>query len=173
MVPLTSTDHFALAQELALLLNQHRLKLAVAESCTGGGLAYQLTAVPGCSEWFDRGFVTYSNLAKQEMLGVSPNTISVYGAVSAQTAEEMCKNVLKFSIADISLSVTGIAGPGGGSAEKPVGLVWFGLAHKQGKAATRFAQLAAGREQIRHDAIGLALSWLTDEIKEEYHGKTE
>ena len=160
-----NNNNFCLSQQLAMVLTQSGLKLAVAESCTGGGLAYYLTAVPGSSAWFDRGFVTYSNQAKQEMLGVSSATLEQYGAVSAETAKEMAQCVLKQSDVDVSLSITGIAGPGGGSAEKPVGTVWFGLAMRDKEAQTRLANLRAGRKQIRHDAIGLALQWLIDEVK--------
>ncbi|KTC68166.1 Competence-damage inducible protein CinA [Legionella birminghamensis] len=104
--------------------------IATAESCTGGLVASLLTEVPGSSQWFDRGFVCYSNLAKQEMLGVDPVLIEQYGAVSQQVAEAMALGALQFSKASLSLSITGIAGPDGGSIDKPVGTVWLGFASK-------------------------------------------
>lgn len=154
------TNNFYLSQQLAIALTQHRLKLAVAESCTGGGLAYQLTAVPGSSQWFDRGFVTYSNAAKVELLGINPDILNRHGAVSAETAAEMSKCVIKQSNADVSLSITGIAGPGGGSQQKPVGTVYFGLADRSGFCQSRLGKFSSGRGQIREDSITFALRWL-------------
>ena len=104
------------------------LRIATAESCTGGLVAGALTAIAGSSDVFDRGFVTYSNEAKAEMLGVDPRLIETHGAVSPETAEAMAKGALAHARADIVVAVTGIAGPGGGSAQKPVGLVYFGTA---------------------------------------------
>jgi len=103
--------------------------IATAESCTGGLIAGLLTAIAGSSDVVDRGFVTYSNAAKTEMLGVPSALITTHGAVSAPVAEAMARGALQRSAATIAIAVTGIAGPGGGSADKPVGLVWFGLAH--------------------------------------------
>ena len=154
-----------LAEQLALLLTKSHLKLAIAESCTGGGLAYQLTEIPGSSLWFERGFITYSNLSKQEMLGVSPQTLESHGAVSAETAKEMAEGILKQSIADISLSITGIAGPTGGTIDKPIGTVWFGLARRGSGAEVRLVQFVpTNRKQIRYDAIGFALNWLIEKV---------
>lgn len=109
------------------------LVIATAESCTGGLIATCFTEIAGSSDVFDRGFVTYSNAAKQDMLGVKPETLSQYGAVSRQTALEMAQGALAHSKAHISISVTGIAGPGGGSTEKPVGLVHIAIASSQGE----------------------------------------
>ncbi len=108
----------ALSEQLGTLLKQHHLKLATAESCTGGQLAQTITAIPGSSAWFERGFISYSNLSKQELLGVSEKTLNHYGAASQETAAEMAKGVLKKSPADVSLAITGIAGPDGGT-KKP------------------------------------------------------
>jgi nicotinamide-nucleotide amidase len=108
-----------------------KLKIVLAESCTGGLIAAALTEIPGSSDVFERGFVTYSNDAKQEMLGVAGDLIAVYGAVSPQVAEAMALGALDHSHAQIALAVTGIAGPSGGSAQKPVGLVHFGLARSE------------------------------------------
>jgi nicotinamide-nucleotide amidase len=117
-----------LVQKLTDNLRAKHLKIACAESCTGGMIACLLTDLPGSSEWFERGFVTYSNLAKQEMLAVSPELIKTYGAVSKQVAEAMALGALSHSAADISIAVTGIAGPSGGSAKKPVGTLWIAWA---------------------------------------------
>lgn len=157
-------NNFYLSQQLAIALQQHKLTLAVAESCTGGGLAYQLTAVPDGSSWFERGFITYSNAAKIELLGVNPKTLEQHGAVSAETAMEMAKGVLKHSPADISLSITGIAGPSGGTVKKPVGTVYFGLADQKGFCQSRLGHFTSGRKQIRVDSVTFALHWLLEHI---------
>lgn len=117
-----------LATKLGQLLKSKNLFLVTAESCTGGEVAQIITSVSGSSNWFERGFVTYSNQAKIDMLGVKLETLQQYGAVSQETALEMASGALKQSQAQISLAVTGIAGPDGGTPEKPVGLVWFALA---------------------------------------------
>lgn len=114
-----------LALELGARLKAGALTLAAAESCTGGWVAQAMTSIAGSSDWFECGFVTYSNASKREMLGVSVNTLERFGAVSEETAREMARGALKASRAGIALSITGIAGPGGGSAEKPVGTVCF------------------------------------------------
>lgn len=138
---------------------RQRIMLATAESCTGGMIVAALTDIAGSSAIVDRGFVTYSNEAKIEMLGVLPATIERHGAVSEQTALEMAVGALSRSRAGIALSVTGIAGPGGGSVEKPVGLVWFGLARK---GAAPIAEHKAfpdqGRAFIRRQSVEHALA---------------
>ena len=121
---------FELAQQLGRLLKSKEKKIATAESCTGGWIAQIITEVSGSSAWFDRGFVTYSNAAKMEMLGVKPETLDNFGAVSAQTATEMVTGALAHSDADCAIAVTGIAGPDGGTAEKPVGTVFIAWAYK-------------------------------------------
>jgi nicotinamide-nucleotide amidase len=132
------------------------LKLAVAESCTAGLISKRITNIPGSSEYFDRGAVVYSNLAKTEMLGVSQELIELHGAVSAETAAAMAKGMLKSARADLSLAVTGIAGPDGGTDEKPVGLVYIALASPQSIKTTEHRFLG-GREQIRMRASQMAL----------------
>lgn len=122
-----------LAEQLGHSLQRHRLQLATAESCTGGGVAHAITAIAGSSGWFERGFVTYTNAAKQEMLAVPAMAIAQQGAVSADTVTAMVRGALAQSRADCALAVSGIAGPSGGSAAKPVGTVYF-------------AWLASGRE---------------------------
>lgn len=136
----------------------NQVKFATAESCTGGLLAGLLTEIPGSSDVFERGFITYSNLAKHELLGVPTDTLSFHGAVSPQTANAMANGVLKNSAADVAVSVTGVAGPGGGSAEKPVGLVYFGLARK-GSLTRTFEQNFGdiGRDKIRLSAVNYAI----------------
>jgi nicotinamide-nucleotide amidase len=131
---------------------------ATAESCTGGMIISVLTDIPGSSSMVDRGFVTYSNDAKIEMLGVSPVTLDAHGAVSRETALEMATGALARSHAGIALAVTGIAGPDGGSAEKPVGLVWFGLAITgQPPIAERHQFDNKGRDFIRRETVRTAL----------------
>jgi nicotinamide-nucleotide amidase len=157
-----SPDFDALVAEAAKLLDLFRgrgLKLATAESCTGGLIAAILTEVPGSSDVVERGFVTYSNEAKTEMLGVSPALIHKYGAVSGEVARAMAEGALRNSRADIAVSVTGVAGPGGGTAPKPVGLVHFGAARRGGDVRhleKRFGDL--GRRQIRHASVAEALA---------------
>ena len=120
----------ALASQLGVLLKQRGLKLALAESCTGGMASQYITAIAGSSAWFDRAFITYSNEAKIEMLQISAQTLANFGAVSEQTAHEMAMGALNNSGADITASITGIAGPDGGTEDKPVGTVCFGFASK-------------------------------------------
>lgn len=131
--------------------------LATAESCTGGMIAAAITDRAGSSNYFDRGFVTYSNPAKQDMLRVSPQTLAVFGAVSAECAQEMAEGALENSLAAIAVSVTGIAGPGGGSADKPVGLVYFGLAAKGAKTVTDRQVFSGSRDAVRRQTRDHAL----------------
>ena len=137
--------------------------LATAESCTGGMIAAALTDIAGSSAVVERGFVTYSNAAKTELLGVDAGLIAAKGAVSREVAEAMAKGALAHAHADVAVSVTGVAGPGGGSAEKPVGLVWFGLA-AGGKTTTAHevfkGDRAAVRQQATEKALGLLLQGL-------------
>ena len=137
------------------------LKIATAESCTGGMVAAALTEIAGSSDVFERGFVTYSNEAKQELLGVAEDTLAEYGAVSEETALEMARGALAASRADIAVSITGVAGPGGGTVEKPVGLVWFAVAKRGGDIRAHRRQfLDEGRAAIREAATRFALELL-------------
>jgi len=138
-------------------------KLSVAESCTGGGVAYHLTELAGSSAWFDRGFVTYSNASKSAMLGVSAATIAQHGAVSEETALAMAIGAINFSVAQVSLSITGIAGPQGGSAEKPVGTVWFGWSVK-GELLAKRQIFTGNRAEIRRQAIIYSLTQLLGQL---------
>lgn len=158
-MPPTSQVH-ALSEQLGRLLKQHHLILATAESCTGGQLAQTITAIPGSSAWFERGFISYSNLSKQELLGVSEKTLNHYGAVSQETAEEMAKGVLKKSPADISLAITGIAGPDGGTKKNPVGTVCFALAYKNAMSESYQQHFDGDRLIIRYAAVEFSLKKL-------------
>jgi nicotinamide-nucleotide amidase len=146
-----------LATQAGAALKTHSMMLATAESCTGGGVASAVTEIAGSSVWFDRGFVTYANQAKIEMLGVSPDTLARFGAVSEATVREMVAGALRHSQAQIALAVTGIAGPGGGSVEKPVGTVWFSWGIKGEVSIARLHQLAGSRAEIRIQAARIAL----------------
>jgi nicotinamide-nucleotide amidase len=137
------------------------LKVATAESCTGGLVAAALTEIPGSSDVVDRGFVTYSNVAKQEMLGVSADVLTEHGAVSQPTAEAMAKGAVAQSRADLAVAITGIAGPGGGSPDKPVGLVHFAAAARDGRlihSEQRFGDI--GRTAVRQQSALVALDLL-------------
>ena len=150
-------------QNLASNLSMQNLKVTCAESCTGGLLAANLTRLPGSSAWFDMGFVTYSNEAKQQMLNVNPSTLAHYGAVSEEVVREMALGALISSKADYALSISGIAGPTGGSEEKPVGLVWFGLASK--KRIWAESKIFNGdRDQIRAQAVQHAVQLLLSKL---------
>lgn len=146
--------------ELSQALSIKTLKLTTAESCTGGGLAYWLTSISGSSAWFERGFVTYSNQAKIDMLGVPSDTLMETGAVSAATAKAMAEGALHQAQADISVAITGIAGPTGGTKEKPVGTVWFGYASHFFATQTICQVFSGNRAEIREQAILTALETL-------------
>lgn len=149
-----------LAETLGQMLNSQGQILALAESCTGGMVAAAVTSVAGSSAWFDRGFVTYSNLAKTQMLGVSAVTLANFGAVSEQTAVEMAKGALQNSQATIAGSITGIAGPTGGSIEKPVGTVCFAWLHADGRTQCATQLFHGNRAQIRQQATAYMLRGL-------------
>lgn len=154
----------ALLSEARVLLDTARSKglhIATAESCTGGLIAGLLTEIAGSSDVVERGFVTYSNQAKIEMLGVPAELLQGYGAVSQQVARAMAEGALKHARADLAVAVTGVAGPGGGSAEKPVGLVHFATARRGGKTVAqecRFGDI--GRHQVRMRSVAEALRML-------------
>lgn len=145
-----------LAIELGQRLKQANAKLATAESCTGGWVAQVVTSVAGSSEWFERGFVTYSNAAKQELLGVRAETLQRHGAVSEQTAGEMAVGTLARSGATIALAVTGVAGPGGGTADKPVGMVCFAWA-RGNAVTTETCRFPGDRQSVRRQSVIHAL----------------
>jgi nicotinamide-nucleotide amidase len=136
--------------------------LSTAESCTGGWVAQVVTAIPGSSAWFDRGFVTYSNRAKQEMLGVHAATLDEHGAVSEQTVKEMAAGALANSAAQISVALSGIAGPGGGSKQKPIGTVCISWAMNGAASLATTCRLSGDREEIRSRAVAAALRGLIE-----------
>ncbi len=150
----------ALAAELAGRLKQAGGSLVTAESCTGGGLAQILTTVPGSSTWFERGFVSYSNLSKHEMLGVPSETLAHHGAVSEATVQAMAEGALSHSHAEIAVAITGIAGPGGGSADKPIGTVFIAWAGRQRQTRVRRYAFPGDRERIRRQSVAAALEGL-------------
>lgn len=138
--------------------------LATAESCTGGLIAAACTGIAGSSDWFERGFVTYSNEAKTEMLGVPAVLIAAHGAVSAEVVRAMAEGALAKSRADLAVAVTGVAGPGGGSRDKPVGTVWFSLARKGGGTDVELLRLHGDRAAIRQQTVAFALQRLQAEV---------
>ncbi len=147
-----------LARQLGKVLKQQGMKIATAESCTGGGIAQAITEIPGSSAWFDRGFVTYSNTAKLQMLQVKQSTLEKYGAVSEEVAIEMVEGALKNSDADLAVSVTGIAGPEGGTEQKPVGTVYIACKIKGKDGRCLFKEFSGNRGGIREQTIQNALS---------------
>ena len=149
-----------LSAELGAALKSRGWTLALAESCTGGWVAECVTAIPGSSGWFDCGVVAYSNNAKQELLGVPPSILETHGAVSEQTAREMGLGALKHSHANLSAAITGIAGPDGGSTEKPVGTVCFAWATSAGHAHSMTRHFAGDREEVRRQSVKTALEGL-------------
>jgi nicotinamide-nucleotide amidase len=153
-----------LAIALGEALQRRGLHVATAESCTGGLIASAITDVAGSSGWFDRGFVTYSNKAKVEMLGVRAETLAAHGAVSEATAAEMAAGALAHSGADLAVAVTGIAGPDGGTPAKPVGTVCFAWARRGRALATATRQLAGDRAAVRAATVRAALQGLLDRL---------
>jgi nicotinamide-nucleotide amidase len=150
----------AQAERVLAICRAAGLRVATAESCTGGLIAAALTAIAGSSDVVERGFVTYSNAAKTAMLGVPAALIAAEGAVSEPVARLMAEGALAHSPADLSVSVTGIAGPGGGSAAKPVGLVWFGCARRGGPTRTLRCVFPGDRSEVRRAAVAQALALL-------------
>jgi nicotinamide-nucleotide amidase len=153
-------DLTALSQQLAGILLVQQKQLAVAESCSGGWLAKVLTDIAGSSRWFERGFVTYSNASKQEMLGVQLATLQQDGAVSEAVVREMASGALGHSAADIAVAISGIAGPGGGGPGKPVGMVCFGVATKDNIQQSDTQHFEGDREAVRRQSVAHALSRL-------------
>ncbi len=162
---ISQTREYMLALELYRSLKDSAKTLATAESCTGGLIGGTLTAVPGMSECYGFGVVTYANEAKEKLLGVSHNTLETHGAVSPETACEMAEGALAMSGADIAVAVTGIAGPGGGTPTKPVGLVYIGVAKKGGKPTAYENHFLGDRDAVRHSALCRALELVLEELK--------
>ena len=156
----------ALARKVGDALKANKQVLVTAESCTGGWASQAVTAIEGSSAWFERGFVTYSNAAKHELLGVEKATLAKYGAVSEETAREMAEGALRHSKGTVSLSITGVAGPSGGSAEKPVGTVCFGWARKGYPARVETRRFPGDRESVRRQSVVHALEGVLALLKD-------
>jgi nicotinamide-nucleotide amidase len=154
----------ALAARAGAALLADRTSLATAESCTGGWVSQCLTAIAGSSAWFERGFVTYSNAAKREMLGVPEETLAAHGAVSQPVAVAMAEGALRRSRAGWALAITGIAGPDGGTAEKPVGTVCLAWAARDGGTTTETRHFSGGREAVRAQSVVRALEGLLERL---------
>ncbi|HEY7229269.1 MAG TPA: CinA family protein [Pseudolabrys sp.] len=156
------------AKTLLEICSRKKLTLATAESCTGGLLAATISEIPGSSLVLDRGFVTYSNEAKQQMLGVAPATIDVYGAVSSECAEEMAKGALAHASVDLAISITGIAGPTGAVRGKPLGLVYFCAASRSGRVIAHDRKFGdIGRSNVREQSVLQALAMLRELAEKE------
>lgn len=159
---MTDAGILKLARRLGRVCKSRGAMVATAESCTGGGVAEAITAIAGSSEWFDRGFVTYSNEAKRDQLGVSAASLRKHGAVSEAVAIEMAAGALRASRAAVTVAITGIAGPGGGSPEKPVGTVWFAWISEDGVVHTERRRFRGGRQSVRRQSVAVALEGLID-----------
>lgn len=160
-------DITAIARALGRACKRRRVIVATAESCTGGGAAEAITRVSGSAKWFDRGFVTYHNLAKEQMLGVHARTLKAHGAVSEAVAREMARGAITHSRADVSVAITGIAGPTGAAPGKPVGTVWFAWAAgtAEGAIQSRCFLFKGGRESVRKQSVAVALQGLVDLLR--------
>jgi len=158
----TNDDLKEIAKTLSKRVSAMGVSLATAESCTGGWIAKVLTDLPGSSAWLDRGFVTYTNESKREMLGVQAATLEAYGAVSEQTVREMVLGALNKSQASIAVAVSGVAGPSGAMPGKPVGTVCFAWAQREGGVQTCREQFSGDRDQVRRQAVARALTGIID-----------
>lgn len=157
---MTDSELMHLSERIGQALKARGATVTTAESCTGGWVAKVITDIPGSSAWFERGFVTYSNEAKSQMIGVKPATLEQHGAVSEPVVVEMAIGAIKAARADYAISVSGIAGPDGGTATKPVGTVWFGFASASGEGITRCECFSGDRENVRRQATAYALQTL-------------
>jgi nicotinamide-nucleotide amidase len=164
MARVSDEELHQLASEVGDTLHARGWMLATAESCTGGWVGQLLTSLPGSSAWYERGFITYANIAKQEMLGVPAATLETFGAVSEETAQAMAVGALAHSHAQAALAISGIAGPGGGTPQKPVGLVCYGWALADGTQLSSTCRLDGDREEIRSRAVAAALRGLAELI---------
>ena len=159
---MTEDDVTELARKLGRACRKRRVEIASAESCTGGGIATAITRISGSAKWFERGFVTYSNAAKKEMLGVDAQTLKAHGAVSEEVAREMVRGALEHSHADIAVSVTGIAGPTGAAPGKPVGTVHFAWTYRGGRIQHRKFVFKGDRVAVRLQTVAVALQGLIE-----------
>jgi len=162
---MTEDDVTRLARRLGNLAKKRRVDIVAAESCTGGGVATAITRISGSAKYFERGFVTYSNIAKREMLGVSARTLARHGAVSEEVAIEMARGALRRSHADVSVAVTGIAGPTGGVPGKPVGTVHFAWGVRGGSVQARRFRFKGDRVAVRLQSVYVAIQGLIDLLR--------
>ncbi|HYC37107.1 MAG TPA: CinA family protein [Usitatibacter sp.] len=162
---MTEDDITELSRKLGRAAKRRRVQIVTAESCTGGGVAAAITRISGSAKYFDRGFVTYANDAKRELLGVNARTLKRFGAVSEEVAREMATGALKKSPSDVSVSVTGIAGPTGAAPGKPVGLVWFAWAQRGGPVQSRGFRFEGGRVEVRMQSVYVAIRGLIDLLR--------
>lgn len=158
-------DITLLAQKMGRACKRRKVIVATAESCTGGGVAAAITRISGSAKWFDRGFVTYHNEAKKQMLGVQQGTLKENGAVSEPVAREMAAGALKNSRGDVSVAVTGIAGPTGAAPGKPVGTVWFAWGVRDGPIQSRRFHFKGDRYEVRRQAVAMALQGIIDLLR--------
>lgn len=156
-----------LAAQVGSALKAHGMMLVTAESCTGGGVAQTVTDIAGSSAWFERGFVTYSNQSKTEMLGVRQSTLDTHGAVSEMTVREMAAGALTYSQADVAVAVSGIAGPGGGTPEKPVGTVCFAWAMRGAEPQVSRQILAGDRAAVREQSVQITLQGILNLLNQQ------
>ena len=157
---MTDSELMQLSEQVGQALKARGATVTTAESCTGGWVAKVITDIAGSSAWFERGFVTYSNEAKAQMIGVREETLAQHGAVSEPVVVEMAIGALKAARADYAVSISGIAGPDGGSEEKPVGTVWFAFATGRGEGITRRECFSGDRDAVRRQATAYALQTL-------------
>ena len=157
---MTDSELMQLSEQVGLALKARGATVTTAESCTGGWVAKAITDIAGSSAWFERGFVTYSNEAKSQMIGVREETLAQHGAVSEPVVVEMAIGALKAARADFAVSISGIAGPDGGSEAKPVGTVWFAFASVRGEGITRLECFSGDRDAVRRQATAYALQTL-------------
>lgn len=155
---------YDLAERVGRALESRGLMIATAESCTGGWIAEAITMVPGSSAWFERGFVTYTYISKREMLGVGGDTLENHGAVSEEVVREMAEGAIARSHAQIAVSVSGVAGPSGGSPEKPVGTVCFAWAVRRGATATSTQHFSGDRASVRRQSVVFALERVLESL---------
>jgi len=157
---------YQLAQQVGAALKTRTLMLATAESCTGGWIGEAVTMVPGSSDWYERGFITYTYVSKREMLGVKAKTLEKFGAVSEQTVREMVAGALAASHAQVAVAVSGTAGPAGGTAEKPVGTVCLAWSLRGGEPVVETRHFAGDREAVRRQTVGRALEGVLELLGE-------
>lgn len=160
-----NNDLFFLSERLGVLLKARRWRVAAAESCTGGGVSAAITSVPGSSEWFEFGVVSYANHAKQKLLGVKASTLEQHGAVSAETVQEMAAGILALSGAELAVAISGVAGPSGGTPEKPVGSVWFAWGEAGQAVKVKSCLFKGGRQEIQQQAVKTALKGLIEYLE--------